>query len=66
MTVATTIHERPTLLCLFYSDTEKIRFVIFETLLKCLNKVLRAFNWFVLLTEIRAYIFIDHFSHFLK
>ena len=32
MTVASTIHERPTLLCLFYSDTEKIRFVIFVRL----------------------------------
>lgn len=29
--------------CLFYSDTEKFRFVMFETLFKCLNKVLRAF-----------------------
>ena len=39
MTVVTTIHERRILLCLFYSDTEKIRFVMFGTLLKCLKKL---------------------------
>ena len=43
MAVVPTIHECPTLSCLFYSDMEKFRFVMFETLFKCLNKVLRAF-----------------------
>ena len=52
MTVVTTIHELPTL-CLFYGDTEKFRFVMFENLLKCLNKVLLAF---FMLTKLRTYL----------
>lgn len=40
MIVVLMIYECFILLCLFYSDVEKICFVIFEILFKCLNKVL--------------------------
>lgn len=44
MIVVLMIYECFILLCLFYSDVEKICFVIFEILFKCLNKVLCVFN----------------------